>query len=156
MSLIPAQALVMVGDGEQARFLRNVGTPLEPKLQLEDVMAQHNPATRDQGTDHPTRGSKFGSGVASRAGAPRSNLEQADWHQINEDRFAKDMATRLYELAHAGRYRHLVIVVPPKALGALRQELHEEVRKRVVAEVPKEMTSAPVERIQAELSRILQ
>ena len=156
MSRIPAEALVMVGDGERAVFLRNTGTPLEPRLEVEEVMSQDNPATRDQGTDRPTRGAKFGSAPSAQAGAPRSNIEQADWHQLNEDRFAKEMAVKLYELAHTGRYQHLVIVAPPRALGALRKELHDEVIQRVVAEVPKEFAGAPVARIQSELSRIMQ
>lgn len=156
MSGIPTEALVMVGDGARALFLRNTGTPLEPRLEFENIMSQENPATRDQGTDRPTRGAKFGNAPSSQAGAPRSNIEQDDWHQLNEDRFAKDMAERLYELAHAGRYQHLVIVAPPRALGALRQQLHAEVLQRVVAEVPKEFAGAPIARIQEELSRILQ
>jgi protein required for attachment to host cells len=156
MPQIPQQALVMVGDGERAVFLRNSGSPVTPELTLENVFEQDNPATRDLGTDRPTRGADFSGGGSTHSSAPRSNIEQTDWHQLNEDRFAKDIAEKLYQLAHAGRFDHLIIVAPPKVLGTLRQELHKEVLQRVVAEVPKEFARASVATIQKELSRLLQ
>jgi protein required for attachment to host cells len=156
MPQIPREALVMVGDGERAVFLRNTGSPLNPKLEIEDVLQHENPATRELGTDGPTRGADYSPGWSTNVGAPRSNIEQTDWHQLNEDRFAKDIADKLYQLAHAGRFDHLVIVAPPKVLGKLRQELHKEVLQRVVAEVPKEFARASVATIQEELSRLLQ
>lgn len=156
MPQIPPQALVMVGDGERALFLRNAGSPLNLELTLENVFEQDNPATRELGTDRPTSGADFSGGGSNHSSAPRSNIEQADWHQLNEDRFAKDIARTLYQLAHAGRFDHLVIVAPPKVLGTLRQELHKEVLQRVVAEVPKEFAKASVAAIQKELSRLLQ
>jgi protein required for attachment to host cells len=156
MARIPRNALVMVADGERAVFLRNVGSPLQPQLTVENVVEQDNPATRELGTDRPTRGADFSANSSNNVGAPRSNIEQTDWHQQNEDRFAKGMAENLYQLAHAGRFDHLVIVAPPKVLGTLRQELHKEVLQRLVAEVPKEFAQASVATIQDELSRLLQ
>ena len=142
---IPHNALVMVGDGARAVFLRNNGTPLHPHLEVEDVFEQDNPPTREQGTDRPTRGP---SGFAS----PRSNIEQTDWHQLNEDRFATEIAHKLYQLAHANRFYRLVIVAPPKVLGTLRQSLHKEVVDRIEAEVPKEFANRSLDNIQRELA----
>src|SRR5690348_11015947 len=137
MAQIPHDALVMVGDGARCLFFRNQGTVLEPKLAVENVFEQHNPLTHELGTDRPTRGSDFGGGWATNVGSPRSNIEQTDWHQLNEDRFTKDIAKKLYQLAHANRSQRLVIVAPPKVLGVLRKSLHKEVLARVEAEVPK-------------------
>src|SRR5690348_7255161 len=131
MVSIPHDALVMVGDGSRALFLRNTGTTTQPKLTVENVFEQENPPTREQGTDRPTRGAEFTGGGSPNAGSPRSNIEQTDWHQLNEDRFAKDMAHKLYQLAHANRYQQLVIVAPAKVLGTLRQAMHKEVLQRV-------------------------
>lgn len=152
MTEISHNALVMVGDGARAIFLRNSGTVLQPKLTVERVFEQQNPPTREQGTDRPTRGSDF-TGRATSAGSPRSNIEQTDWHQLNEDRFAKDIADKLYQLAHAKRFERLILVAPPKTLGALRKTLHKEVLDRVAAEVPKDFTHAPITDIQDQLSR---
>jgi protein required for attachment to host cells len=150
---IPHDALVMVGDGARAIFLRNSGTVLEPRLAVENVLEQNNPPTREQGTDAPTRGADFAAGGAANASSPRSNIEQTDWHQLNEDRFAKDIADTLYQLAHANRFQQLVLVAPPKVLGTLRRALHHEVLQRVVEEVPKEMTALPIPALQEQLSR---
>ena len=140
---IPHDALVLVGDGVRAIFLRNNGTVLEPELAVENIFSQENPPTREQGTDRPTRG---------RTGSPRGNIDQTDWHQLNEDRFASEIADKLYYLAHANRFARLVIVAPPKVLGVLRQSLHKEVLDRIEAEVPKELASNSVSQIQRELA----
>jgi protein required for attachment to host cells len=154
MARIPNQALVMVGDGSRAVFLRNNGTELEPDLAVEEVIEFDNPPTREQGTDRPTRGAEFSGGWTTNVGAPRGNIEQTDWHQLNEDRFARDIAGKLYELAHAGRFEQLLIVSPPKALGALRQALHAEVLRRVIAEIPKELARVPVAAMKEQLAAL--
>jgi protein required for attachment to host cells len=150
---IPEGALVMVGDGARALFFRNNGTPLHPNLTVENVFEQENPPTREQGTDRPTRGKDFTGGAAAYAGSPRSNIEQTDWHQLNEDRFAKEIAGKLYQLAHANRFYKLVIVAPPKVLGTLREALHKEVLQRVEVEVAKDFAHMPTATIQRELTR---
>lgn len=153
MAGIPYEALVMVGDGARALFLRNKGTVREPSLVVENVFEQDNPPTREQGTDRPTRGSDFTGGWGGNVGSPRSNIEQTDWHQLNEDRFAKDIAEKLYQLAHANRFQRLIIVAPPKVLGAMRKALHKEVLDRIEAELPKDLVYATVTTIQEELSK---
>jgi protein required for attachment to host cells len=143
----------MVGDGARALFFRNTGSSLEPKLSVENVFEQYNPQTHELGTERPTRGSEFSGGSNTNGGRPRSNIEQTDWHQLNEDRFAKDIAKKLYQLAHANRYQRLVIVAPPKVLGVLRKELHKEVLERVEAEITKDFAHATTSSIQQELSK---
>lgn len=144
-STIPHNALVVVGDGGRAIFLRNNGTVMNPQLAVENVFEHDNPPTREQGTDRPTRGP---SGFHS----ARGNIEQSDRHTLNESRFASDIADKLYHLAHANRFSNLVIVAPPKILGALRQSMHKEVLERVKAEVPKEMARGTLPDIQRELN----
>ena len=142
---IPHDALVLVGDGLRAIFLRNNGTVMQPELAVENMFEQENPPTREQGTDRPTRGPSRN---------PRGNIEQSDWHQLNEDRFATEIADKLYHLAHANRFQRLVIVAPPKILGALRQSLHKEVLDKIEAEVPKELATYSVPAIQRELTGV--
>lgn len=134
---IPKQALVVVGDGEKALFLRNAGSPQKLKLEVENVFAQNNPATHEQGTDKPGR-------TAASAGTARSAMEQTDWHRLGEERFAAEIAAILYRLAHANTFEALVVVAPPKVLGNLRKAFHKEVVDRITAEVPKELTSHTV------------
>jgi len=141
---IPYEALVLVGDGRKALFLRNRGTPAHPELVLEEEIEQDNPPTRDQGTDRPGR--KHGAD-----GVSRSAIEETDQHQRAEQRFAARLADTLYEMGHAQRYQALVIAAPPRMLGDLRAALHPEVRQRLVGEVAKDLLSHSI----PELTRLL-
>jgi protein required for attachment to host cells len=141
---IPTDALVLVGDGRKALFLRNRGTPAQLELVTERVLEQDNPPTRDQGSDRPGR-------YLGPDGVSRSATEETDWHQLAEDRFAQEIADALYRSAHARQFSALVVIAPPKVLGILRQTFHKEVTTRLVAEVPKDLTSHPI----PEISRLL-
>ena len=141
---ISSNALVLVSDGRRALLLRNQGTPANPELITEQAIDQVNPDTHEQGTDQPGR--KHGTD-----GVSRSAIEQTDWHQQQEERFAADLAELLYKLGHEGNYEELVVVAPPKMLGDLRKKFHPEVAGTIIAEVPKDLTGYSV----PEISRLL-
>jgi protein required for attachment to host cells len=101
------------------------------------MLEQQNPPTREQGTDSPGR-------FASPDRVSRSAVEQTDWHQLAEDRFAHEISSALYRMAHANAFRELILVAPPKVLGTLRESLHKEVAQRILAEIPKDLTTHPV------------
>jgi protein required for attachment to host cells len=143
---IPHDALVLVGDGARAVFFKNKGSVQRPNLVVEHVLEQHNPPTREQGTDRPGRRAGGDSSTI------RSAVEDTDWHQLAEDRFASDIADALYRSAHANQFERLIIVAPPKVLGSLRKALHKQVIERIEAEVPKELASMSVPSIQNELA----
>lgn len=133
---IPAGALVLLVDGKRARFLRNKGTALHVRLETEQLLEQDNPPTHEQGSDRPGRFLR-----ADRVS--RSSMEQTDWHQLAEDRFAVRLAHLLYRMAHAHEFKHLVIAAPPKTLGVLRSALHPEVTARILAQIPKDLARFP-------------
>jgi protein required for attachment to host cells len=138
---VPHNGLILVGDGQKALFLRNKGTPQRVDLVVEWILEQDNPATREQGTDRPGRS------IAS-PGAARSAMEEVDWHHLVQERFANEIAEALYRHAHANRFDSLVIIAPAKILGNLRKAFHAEVVERIVAEIPKELTSHPIPEIE--------
>ncbi len=142
---IPTGALVLVGDGRKALFLRNRGNPHKVELVTEHVLEQNNPATREQGADRPGR-------AHGSDGNARSAMEETDWHQLAEDRFADDIADALYRMAHAQQFDELVVVAPPKVLGILRGAWHKEVSSRIVAEVPKDLTTHSIPEVSKLLS----
>jgi len=142
---IPAGALILVGDGRKALFLRNQGAPTHVELAVERVFKQDDPPTREQGTDRPGR-------YRGCDGTSRSAFEETDWHQLAEDRFATQIGGALNRLAHENRFHHLILVAPPKVLGTVRTHLNKETSSRVVAEVPKDLTSQPVKEIARTLS----
>ncbi|MEZ5763356.1 MAG: host attachment family protein [Xanthobacteraceae bacterium] len=138
---IPHDAYVFVGDGRKALLLRNEGDVQYPNLKTEDVYENDNPPTREQGTDKPGR--SFAS-----VGARRSAVEQADWHDIEEQRFAKSLAETLERVVRERAVAALVIAAPPRMLADLRKSLHEEVRKVVIAEVDKDLVHQPIYEIE--------
>ena len=142
--LVPHNALLLVGDGQKALFLRNKGTARRVRLVVEQILECDNPPTREQGTDRPGR-------TNASVGAVRSAMEEADWHHIAKERFAGKLADALYRHVHANRFEKLVIIAPPKILGNLRKAFHAEVAERVTGEIPKELTSHPV----AEIERLV-
>jgi protein required for attachment to host cells len=142
---IPHDGYVFVGDGRKALLFRNEGDAVYPNLKTEHVFATKNPPTREQGTDKPGRS------YAS-IGGRRSAMEQADWHQLEEQRFAKDIADMLQVLVRERQIEALVIAAPPKVLAELRKSIHHEVEKRVIAEVDKDLTNQPVYEIERVLT----
>ena len=105
--------LVLVADGQKLLFLRNHGDEAKMDLHMEAHQEQQNPPTHEQGTDAPGR--SFASG------GRRSAIEQTDFHQIAEDRFAAEAAELLRDRALNGDFKILVVVAPPRTLGELRK-----------------------------------
>ncbi|CAN7617923.1 baeRF12 domain-containing protein [Mesorhizobium sp. LjNodule214] len=133
---------VVVADGEKALFLRNRGDTRFTDLQVVQEMEQENPATRDQGSDRPGR---YNDGPS----VHRSAVQDTDWHRIGKERFADDIAERLYRLAHRGAFEEIVLVAPPQVLGEMRRKLHKEVGDRVQAEIPKTLTNHTIFEIES-------
>lgn len=128
---------IVVADGKKALFLKNRGDTKSPDLEVVREMEQDNPPTREQGTARPGRHSDGPS-------AHNSAYEETDWHRLNKERFANEIADQLYAWAHARKFEEVVIVAPPQVLGEMRKQMHQEVTSRVVAEIPKTLTNYSV------------
>jgi protein required for attachment to host cells len=63
----------------------------------------------------------------------------------SERQFASAVAAQLEEGAERQRYGHLILVAPPRFLGALRDELPEALAHRVVGEIQHDLVSAPTQ-----------
>lgn len=142
---IPHGCWIVVGDGEKALFLVNHGDDDLIDLRVARTMEHENPATRDQGADRPGR---FNDGP----NVHRSAVDDTDWHEIEKDRFAHEIADRLYKSAHRGDFDKLVIVSPPHVLGELRKTIHSEVADRLIGTVDKTLTNHPLDKIEKILS----
>jgi protein required for attachment to host cells len=140
--LLPADTWVLVGDGRKALVFRNAGDAEIPNLKTIDVFKQNRPShTADIGTDKPGR-------TNPRTTTGHSAYEQADWHEIEELRFADRMAEVLTEREQAHAFKKLVIVAPPKTLAELRRALPDNVKRHIIAEVDKDLTKHPVYEIE--------
>jgi protein required for attachment to host cells len=145
MTKLPHDALVLIGDGRKALFLRNAGDEKMPDLRTERVFAEENPPTHEQGTDRPGRG------VESGGTHRRSSIEQTDWHHLEEHRFAERVAKALEDVVRTRHVPALLIAAPPKTLADLRKAFHADVKAKIVAEVDKDLTKHPVSEIETHL-----
>jgi protein required for attachment to host cells len=147
MSLkIPHNAFVFVGDGRKALLLRNEGDEKYPNLKTENVFEDVNPSTQEQGSERPGRVSK-----AQHSGQ-RSAVEPVDWHDIEEHRFAKQVAAKMEQVVRQRRIPALVVVAPPRTLADLRDAFHSDVQALVIAEINKDLTKHPVGEIERHLT----
>ncbi|SNR26923.1 host attachment protein [Puniceibacterium sediminis] len=141
MAILTKGTWVLVADGEKALFLRNDLDQMNPDLNVVQIETQDNPSNREQSANRPGRVPDTGTGQ-------RSALDDTDWHELAKERFADDLAEKLYKLAHKGAFDRIVLVAAPNILGELRAKLHSEVSSRVVAEVAKTLTNHPLDKIE--------
>ena len=142
---IPHDSFVLVVDGRKSLFFRNQGDAEFPDLVVEEKEVHPNPAHHEQAADTAGQSMKTMDG---RGGS----MEEVDFHQQEEDRFAADTAAMLKARALSNDFEALVVVAPPRTLGELRKHYHKEVERRLVAEVAKDLVNMPV----PEIEKILQ
>ena len=130
MTMVPSEALVVVADGGGARLFRNRGD--ERSLALHQVELRELMNMDDDGPAGSMPGESTG-------------------QQIDEATFAKQLALALNEGALKHRYEALVLIADPGTLGRMRPLLHKEVQARMIAELAKTLTNAPVEDIERAL-----
>lgn len=146
---LPQNAWVVIADGEKALILENQGDDQDMNLVVRGKEAQDNPKAGDWAANRPGR---YNDGPQ----VQRSAVEDTDWHLLEKERFASELADRLYKSAHRGDYDRLVIVASRVVLSKLRDEMHSEVADRVILEVPKVLTNHPVDEIETHVSRALE
>ena len=130
MALIPSDALVVVADGTGARLFRNRGD--ERALSLHQVELRELMNMDDDGPSGSMPGESTG-------------------QQIDEATFAKQLALALNDGALKHRYDALVLIADPTTLGRVRGLLHKEVESRMLGEIGKTLTNAPLEQIEQAL-----
>jgi protein required for attachment to host cells len=138
---IPNQALVLVTDGRKLLFLRNHGDENQIDLRTE---------AHDERTDRKDREIKTDAAGSSKQsfGFGRPALDEADFHDQEKSRWARQAAERLNKRALSNDYGALAIVAPPRTLAELRKHLHKETERRLVATFNKEMTDRPIDQIE--------
>ena len=139
---IPHNAAVLVADGRKMLFLRNEGDDAYPNLVVEHAEEQANPKDSDQKSDAP--GLSYSS-----VGSGRSTMDEVDFHQLGEDRFAADAADLLKRRALANDFESLIVIAPPRTLGELRKHYHSEVSARIAGELDKDLTNHPIPEIES-------
>jgi protein required for attachment to host cells len=139
-------AWVLIGDGRRALFFVNHGDADLLDLRVLETRVDDNPPTHEQGSDRPGRSfNSFSPG--------RSAMENVDWHELEEERFARDMAARINVAAESHELKEIVVIAPPKTLGEIRKELSTKAQGLVVGELAKDLTRHPLPEIEKALAR---
>jgi protein required for attachment to host cells len=146
MMKVPHDSFVLVADGRKSLFFRNEGDSEFPNLIVEEKETHPNPAHHEQASDLAGQSARTMDG---RGGS----MEEVDFHQQEEDRFAADTAAMLKARALRNEFEALVVVAPPRTLGELRKHYHKEVERRLVAELPKDLVNLTVPEIEKILQR---
>jgi len=135
-------ALVLVTDGRKTLFFRNHGDVNQIDLRTEAHDERQDASDAEMKTDGP-------GSVGQSSTSGRSTYEETDFHQLEEDRWAKSSAEAVNKRALTNDFDALAIIAPPKTLGELRKQLHKEASRRVVCEISKEMTGHTIADIEA-------
>lgn len=135
---------IVVCDGRKALILENIGDRMFPNLRTKEVREQSDLPTQAQGSAAPGR-------VHQSIGEARSSIEQTDWHDESERSFLKALAERLNIAVTNGETSALTMVASPRALGMIRADYSDAVRKALHAEVAKDLVKMPVHEIEKQL-----
>ncbi len=123
---VPKNAVIVVGTGDGAKFFRNVGNVNDIELKAEGHLDAGNMA--DEGP------------------AGKSPPEQSGKESM-EATFSKQLANKLYAMAHAGKFDNLVLILDPETLGEVRPLLHKEVQDRLIFDLAKTLTNSSSDEI---------
>ncbi|WP_306152312.1 host attachment family protein [Roseovarius sp. MMSF_3281] len=137
---------VLIADGEKALFVRNTLDAITPGFEVVKKEEQENPSDYEQSANRPGRMQDGGAGQLSA-------MDDTDWHELAKERFADDLADKLYRYAHKGAFDRIVLVAPSGVLGQLRKTLHKEVEQRVVGELSKDLTNHPLDKVEKLLKK---
>ena len=135
-------ALVLVTDGRKTLFFRNHGDENQIDLRTEAHEERDDRKDSEIKSD-AARSSKQSNGYG------RPSMDETDFHQLEEDRWAHSAADTVNHRVLTNDFDALAIIAPPKTLGVLRKKLHKEAERRLVCEIPKEMTRRPIPDIEA-------
>ncbi len=130
MKKIPSGTWILVADGEVARLFRNAGT--DHALSLEQMQL-------------------FSASDTPHEGPSGHRPPESDAQSTSEATFAKQLSHRLNAAALNNTYAHLVLMADPQTLGQIRPQLHAETERRIIGEVAKTFTNAPLQDIQKAL-----
>jgi protein required for attachment to host cells len=140
----PMITWILIADGGQARVFEHTG-PGKGLVPVKGFsMEDDHVRARDIVTDRPGRGGAGGNFE------PRTNpVEQ------REAVFVKNVAEKLNRHCSDGDFQRLVIAAAPVALGEIRPYFSAELKKAILAEVPKDLTNIPMAKLPAHFEDVL-
>lgn len=123
---------ILVADSARGRIFSTAD-----ERTLEEVADFAHPESRQHDRDlvSDQQGRSFDS-----AGQGRHAMEPARHpHEQEAEAFAQALARAIEEGRNQHRFERLVLIAPPEFLGRLRQHLHKDAARMVVAEIHKDL-----------------
>ena len=145
----PIITWILIADSARARLFFNDGPGHGVKLVSDEVIRGLNLPDREIMSDRPGR-------AFDSVGAGRHAKEpKTDPRKVEKRSFAHELAAMLDDGLKQGKFERLVLVAPPGELGFLRAELSPGVRKRVSAELNKDLTGVPPSEVPDHLGKVM-
>ena len=133
---------IVIADGNQAKVFEHEG-PGKGLRPLKDLSFEQEPLRASE-----IMADKPGRSFTSAGPGSRSSMEySSDPVAVRERKFVERLADMLNEKQQQGKFDRLVIAAAPTALGDIRPALSDQVRDRILAEMPKDLTNIPVPKL---------
>ena len=133
---------IVIADGNQAKVFEHDG-PGKGLRALKDLNFEQEPLKAQE-----IMADKPGRSFSSAGPGARSSIEySSDPVQVRERRFVERLADMLDEMLQQGKFDRLVIAAAPAALGDLRPALSDKVKETILAEMPKDLTNVPTQKL---------
>lgn len=127
----------VVADGGRARILQKRDEQEAFDTQREFVSADIHRHTHELGAERPGR-------VHESANSAHHAVEpRVDLHRAEKQNFVDEVATALNEANAQDAFDRLILVAPAHALGELNHALDAATKRKVAAQLQKDLTNVP-------------
>lgn len=145
----PVRTWILIADGARARLVLNEGPGRGVEAVAGGLFEQDLRATREIMADRPGR-------TFDSAGTGRHAMElPTDPAREEKRHFAERLADHLDAAVSKNAFDRLIVVAAPGTLGDLRSALSDKVRSRVFAELDKDLTKVPNDKLASHLAGII-
>ncbi len=146
----PTITWIVIADGDQAKVFEHEGPGkgLRPIKELQ--FEQERLKASEIMADKPGR-----AGAGTAPGSKAAMEYRSDPVHVRERRFVEKLAEVLNEKHEAGKFDRLVIAAAPTALGDIRPALSTQVRDKILAEMPKDLTNVPMPKLAAHFDGLI-
>ncbi|MBB5042596.1 host attachment protein [Shinella fusca] len=145
-----ATTWILAADGNQARLLKGVNLMKDGQQSPEQEVFRWEPKkVQDIMADKPGRSH-------SSVGPGRSAMEySSDPVREEQQKFTAEVASRLDDYAAEGAFDRLVVCAAPQTLGDLRNKLSEKTRTLTTAEIDKNFSNLPTDKLISSVRSIM-
>jgi len=145
----PVVTWIVIADGTQARVFENSG-PGKGLVAMDGLRLEEE-ALKTSEIMSDRQGRSFSS-----VGHGRSAIEpRTDPVEHRESEFARKVAAMLDEKHAEHAFKRLIIAAAPTALGDLRKALSPATRAAIMAELPKDLTNIPRNKLDEQFADVI-